>query len=671
MPEIVSPEPKANIRSNVLHGYANYTYNLQLWALTMSGFNKIAKGEITLGKEEDIIKSGAELLISNSGADSGERSPSFPVDFAIDNLEIESIVGNKGPQARSVDALSIKFDIIEPYGATLLNRLTSVVLRNSMGPDFKTMVYCLKIQFFGYDDQGKITKIEGVTKYIPLSILNMKFSLTNKGAVYNVEAIPPQNICLTMIDNQVPFHVELQGQTVGELFDATAAISTQSNNRADAATTPYGSNTVVTKGIAYALAENENYRVNNGAQNQPNEYNFKFSSDILSASVIDPKKLGDDAMSFSNLRGANGQKSQQSGRYGDLTLDTKSGTVRAQAGTRITDLIGSILSVSSYMKEQVAQSANRSKPFNGWKIIPSLEILGYDTKTNFFRRKVTYTTTPFAYYGEDHPNLPQKTVEDGQLVKEYEYFFTGNNKDIIKANLDFNIAFFETVNAAKKGYAVTPEQSFTDNQNDSRLPRSSSYLVNGIGPAQNSANGTDAMASMVIAEMMTRILDNNVDLLSLDIEIVGDPDWIQQDSVLYGSSVLRDQKTLSNGTINYQGSGTYFKFTFKTPVQDYDDTTGMFNVKDQETVVFSGIYQVISIKNSFRKGKFTQSLKNVRVRIQKEAEVVNSAAKVQQQLQQGDQTLSSNSLSPDNLVNNVMQDALPRSLPTSDQRSTE
>ena len=107
------PAPSATVRTNILHDYANYTYNLQLYAITTSSFNKISQGGIQVGREADIL-SDASLLISNGGVGNGEtRDTSFPTDFVLHNLEIETVVGGKGPGARGTDALTINFEIIE------------------------------------------------------------------------------------------------------------------------------------------------------------------------------------------------------------------------------------------------------------------------------------------------------------------------------------------------------------------------------------------------------------------------------------------------------------------------------------------------------------------------------------------------------------------------------
>ena len=638
MANVTSPA-KATVRENILHGYANYTYNIQMWAITKNGFNKMAAGSITVGKESDILQ-GGELLISDAGVGNGEtRSPSFPTDFVIDNLEIETIVGNKGPRARGTDALTMKFNIIEPYTVTLLNRLVDVAKRSQMG-DFKTLIYALKIQFFGYDQDTGKPQIIPATKVIPFSLINMQFSITNKGAVYQCEAIPTQNFVMTMLDNNVPFHVEMQGQTVADLFNASTVTPKTPAARTDATAAPNNSSTNITKGIAKALNENEEYKVQNNAQRFANKYFFEFDPELAKATIIDPKKVLDVGRPFAPTSGKEGQKAAADARVGVLTLDTVNGTIRAQAGTKITDLIRSTMQVTDFMKGQVSTTGtpDKTKPFTGIKIIPKLKILEFDLKTKFFAREITYVVKPFLYYGEDHPQINQKALDPKSVVKYYEYFFTGNNRDIIRVNLDYKIAFFDVrdgtkVNTTEKANAGTGmEDSDTAASNvnseviNNENHKAGAIFVNGIASGTNSGGVEADARSISLTEMNTKLFDNAADLLALDIEITGDPDWIQQDNILYGDNVPSDTKTLDNGTINYQNSVTCFQFTFKSPEKDYDNVTGLIDTSKSVTASFSGTYQVVTVTSKFNKGRFTQSLQNYRLRLQKDSNVVAKPA---------------------------------------------
>jgi hypothetical protein len=613
--------------------------------LSKDNFNLISSGGIKVGSESDLLKGRSQLLISNGGVNKSiePRSPAFPTDFMIDNLEIETIVGNKGPDARGTDALSLKFDIIEPYTVSLLDRLMDLSLTLGMGADFKTLIYCMKIQFFGYDDMGTPQLIPNSTKWIPFTLLNLQFNITEKGAVYQCQGIPVQNLVMTEIDNVVPFHVELKGQKVSDLFNATiaktqtaASNSTGTAARTDAPPTPpNNSNTTVTQGIADAINDNEKFkRDKSKSQRFANIYAFEFDQEIADATVVDPKKMLDAAREFATTKGAAGQKNAADGRAGKLTLDPNTGTFRAQAGTKITDLIGAVLKVTSYMRDQVTESGktDQSKPLKMWKIVPKLEIVDYDDKTNFWARKVTYMVKTYDYYGEAHPELPQKAPPPASVVKKYEYIFTGNNKDVVKVNLDFKIAFFEVRNGVK---ANTTERSNDGTgqddsnvaqndtfQQDRRNPKPGIRQVNGDASQTNTGAASGDKKSIVIGEMMTKLLDNGVDLLSLDIEIVGDPDWVQQDNILYGDNVPKGQKTLSNRVINFQDSITCFQFEFKAPTTDYNDNTGLFDLGSSKTAMFSGIYQVIKVTSSFRGGIFKQKLDNVRVPKQKDSDTV-------------------------------------------------
>jgi hypothetical protein len=622
--------PTAKARTNVLHDYANYTYNLQLWSIGKDDFNKIAQGSIGPDSAGSIIKNG-KLLISNGGfndVDKNSRSSAFGNDMAIDNLEIETVVGNKGPQARGTDAVKFKFEIIEPYSVTLLDRLYELAKSQALGADFKQLIYVLKIQFFGYDDLGN-PKVIDATKYFPFTLTSIHFSVTHKGALYSCEAIPVQNLALTILDNQIPMHLELVGEKVKDLFNAKEIEPTKASGNARSDTTPQPSNqnnTVVTKGLAQALADNEKLKVDNGSQKIANEYLFEFTKDLANASILNTKTPNDLAKTYPSSKGAEGQKNLQAGQQGTLQQDTQYGTLKIQAGTKITDLIGRVLTQTDFMQNQVQKNAPKDKPVIMWKIIPKVEILGYDDLTATTARRTTYTVVSYEHYGEDHPNMGQAPMSNATVVKNYEYIYTGNNRDVIKAAIDFKASFYEPRNAVKSTYVgENPNDvQIEDNNKDLRIIKPGILLTNGLANQQNSGDSTSTEQRTVVGEMMSKMFDSVGDMVTLDIEIVGDPDWLQQDNILYSTNVDSSTKTLTDGTINFQNSTTAFLFKFKTPyATDYDPVTGIFGLGNATTSVFSGYYLVTRVVSSFRKGRFTQKLDNYRIRIQNSSETEN------------------------------------------------
>ena len=72
--------------------------------------------------------------------------------------------------------------------------------------------------------------------------------------------------------------------------------------------------------------------------------------------------------------------------------------------------------------------------------------------------------------------------------------------------------------------------------------------------------------------------------------------------------------------MNYQSGEVDILVNFKTPI-DYNPLTGEMDFGNTVNVDgFSGLYQVMSVKNSFVKGKFTQVLDLTRRANQKPAE---------------------------------------------------
>ena len=89
-----------------------------------------------------------------------------------------------------------------------------------------------------------------------------------------------------------------------------------------------------------------------------------------------------------------------------------------------------------------------------------------------------------------------------------------------------------------------------------------------------------------------------------------------------------------SGSLNYVNYAAYFWLDFKAPYNDYSESTGLFDINSSNSSFFSGLYQILSVKSRFSKGKFTQELHNNRVKIQsnsnnQEDERKNPAAKAE------------------------------------------
>jgi hypothetical protein len=106
------------------------------------------------------------------------------------------------------------------------------------------------------------------------------------------------------------------------------------------------------------------------------------------------------------------------------------------------------------------------------------------------------------------------------------------------------------------------------------------------------------------------------DMLSIQLKILGDPQFIKQDDAFYAPSVAMsgaDLRLTPNGSLRTDYQEIYVKVLFRTPV-DIDEATGMMDFgTNYRTSVFSGLYKVLTISSEFRTGQFTQTLDLIRL----------------------------------------------------------
>ena len=171
---------------NVLDDYASYTYQLSWYLLDPDQYNEIQKSpKINPATWQLLMQSGGAPGSPNPNPSSSialpGRSPLFPVDFYLDDLEMLTKAPGRGTNM-PVTTSEIKFKVIEPNGITLINRIYQAVASlygpganspeldpgaytdivknvkgvNSTPPNYTAAVYVMGIKFYGYDNNGKL-----------------------------------------------------------------------------------------------------------------------------------------------------------------------------------------------------------------------------------------------------------------------------------------------------------------------------------------------------------------------------------------------------------------------------------------------------------------------------------------------------------------------------------
>ena len=251
---------------NQLDQYASYTYGISWYVLSPQQYNATVN-------EQRANLGGWQLLMQSGGAPIKGRNPAFPLDYYMDDLEIDSNV--MGGQNMANTATRIKFRVVEPNGITLIENLfkaVQLVYQYAQQPNANTggaakqptttktanylqAQYCLVIQFYGYDKDGKlVAPAKGsysatsgsaagagnqqavITKYYPFTLDTIDFRIANRAIEYDITGVPiPQWYAASTDRGTVPHDYAMTGQTVEQLLTGspvtTAANTTGAGER--------------------------------------------------------------------------------------------------------------------------------------------------------------------------------------------------------------------------------------------------------------------------------------------------------------------------------------------------------------------------------------------------------------------------------------------------------
>lgn len=134
-----------------------------------------------------------------------------------------------------------------------------------------------------------------------------------------------------------------------------------------------------------------------------------------------------------------------------------------------------------------------------------------------------------------------------------------------------------------------------------------SMIQNAEGARRNAGAGVISHRSRhrsIVGALLNQIYDPSA-LMEIELDIMGDPFWLGgPPEQTYGPS-----QGGNGNTPNYTDGDTCFCLYFRYPFNMGD--SGQPTFRDQD--IFNGLYRVITVKHSFVGGKFTQTLKSIRM----------------------------------------------------------
>jgi hypothetical protein len=141
-----------------------------------------------------------------------------------------------------------------------------------------------------------------------------------------------------------------------------------------------------------------------------------------------------------------------------------------------------------------------------------------------------------------------------------------------------------------------------------------------VDQRQVAAGGAKTAKEITAADLAASLMSMaDADMLTVDLTIVGDPEFIKQDDMFYpntydstGQVMLETRIVTPNGSVIMDAKEIFCNLTFKTPT-DIDDETGLMSFNtNYRASGFSGLYKILRVDNDFNAGKFTQILHLVR-----------------------------------------------------------
>ena len=620
--------PKPGVRlQNPLASYASYTYQLSLYMITPESYNAF----ILTGRKNIYANKEGVFLVAQSGGinnQSSKRAEGFNLDVYIDDLKMSAATGGQSTTT-ATNVTGLSFTIYEPYGFSFLSNLRKATLALAAKSKLPGMqkstnpmkqFFVLGIKFQGYDIDGNIITSEDLVnatennplrslseKFFDIVITKMNFKLDGKVSTYRCTAnsiAPSQSFGIKR--GRIDTGVDITADNVINALVGANGLLTKLNEQQLALSKKIGPN-------------------GNPAIRYPNTYKIRFDGDtngIEGAVLVNKADIDKYRLPMTKI--ANTTQSNEA-TSAKAVPDTTNKTITFKNDTPITMAISNIIAQSSYMTDALKVLYNASlepsnDPNNPDEVRPPKNVVlqwynlsseikptHWDDILNDWALEVTYVIQPYLAPAVITPYADKLPKYYGPH-KRYKYWYTGKNSEVIsfEQSLDnayMNIAMAPDASASQKAAGVSSKAGIRNNED-----------TTGGRNVEREAQNTYLTS-----------LYSPKDWAESKLTIMGDPDFLVQDSPSSVKQVYSQFYGPDGVTINPNGGQVFIEIDFKEGV-DYDNNTGLLTLNESITFwqdpdyipkevksKIEGIsFMVINVESSFSKGKFTQVL-NLRI----------------------------------------------------------
>lgn len=613
---------------NILSNFASYSYVIGLSALSVDDVN-YPDISYKAGKRLDII-------CKSAGSDPENRIQTGygKWDFFIDNLELESIIG-QATAAKTNTAL-IRFDIYEPYSIGIFMLSLQLAAAQAGFLNWRDAPYLLSIEFRGAKENGQMTNIPFSTRHIPIKITKAEISANEQGCRYTISAFGTQGQAVTTEFANLKTDAAISGKTVQEVLqtgkDSLQAIVNQ--HLKDSAVKgsvavpdqvviifpkedkiPSAQQAAATNpGSGRASTPTINPTISSNAEAISKKIGVSLSpvNSTLVQSDSEVGELGSQTMGYSYTKKSETTTAKLSesvtpdGKWtrGNLKVDPTIGTLKFTQNMDIPSVIDQVLLTSEWAATHLAAgNIDDDGMRKWWRVDTQVYYIKTDEnlkKTGAYPRIIVYRVLPYRAHAGAVPAPSSKPAGYASIkrkvIKQYDYLYTGKNSEVIKFDIDFNVSFANVL--ASDAYKQDPDKDKSPQVDNQPEVAPSS---DGNNPAPNKAGGFGTVinkfvqtvtaldlfggdgfddARARIGRSFLEAIRSPLDMIRLNLEIQGDPYWIVNSGQgNYTSTPVAGVKDLNkDGSVNWQTSEVDIIVNFRSPF-DINQTTGLYDFK--------------------------------------------------------------------------------------------
>ena len=615
--------------SNRLAGLASQTYSLSVYLMDKDEYKKFLRTDKkTLPTQQLIMQSG--------GAPIGQRNKYFDLDFFPENFELKCQVGTQGTNSPH-NAVTMKFDVLEPQGITFLERLRQAVWEHTgeQTATINSQNYLMVIRFYGYDENGNLisnAQQNGgettsdpnslVEKFIPFQIANIRYKIASQAVEYNLDCVIPQMLVgYGTARGSIPFNFQLNAPDVQTLFNGNTNIARVQREftddqiidddaeiAAEADNKKLGlSGATVSQGLVEALNQHQQELGNKAEGYIPDRYIIELE-DVPGFKDAKMKKQGTQDKTRAPMVDADDVNTKYNPAKQNFDAEGKSFSIGA--GTQIVQLIDQVMKNSEYITSQqtiafdeVTRKEIQNPPVKTvqwYKITQIATPIEWDKTRRDYAYEIKYRVTRYQINTPRSPYFPPAMYRG--VHKVYNYWFTGENTEVLNFEIDANTNYLTPINNSGKVETV---------RGDARYAEKRFFQAS----AEESTQGGRGESTLPAAQLASRLY-SPADVAKIDIEIVGDPDWITQSELFYSKTNLGAFE--ADGSVNVNAGESLFEIRFNKVV-DYDAATGLTPVyknnlaqsqitNELNLAEESLVFTAYEVTNYFKEGKFTQKL---------------------------------------------------------------